>query len=230
MRISWDKFKDVEIKPGDFYFLPRGAIVSACIVGEKISYLVARLEHYIDNKVFADLIAIKQNSDMFDYSFLPVSMTPTMLRFVESMKDYLVKGVNSPQLHNIKMIELQVILTWYYSQIDCLNLLYPVIGCNTKFENFILDNYSISTSIEDLVLKSNMSRSTFDRKFKESFGMTPLKWMEEQVRQRIISKSSEPNVTVKDVMYEVEVYNQSQFTQLCKRLFGITPSQLIKMR
>ncbi len=73
-----------------------------------------------------------------------------------------------------------------------------------------------------------MSRSTFDRKFKENFGLTPHKWIEVQTSVLITRKAAEPNVTIKDIMYEIGVYNSSQFTQLCKRLCGVKPSQLIR--
>lgn len=73
-----------------------------------------------------------------------------------------------------------------------------------------------------------MSRSTFDRKFKENFGMTPQRWIDLQTRILILRKASELNVSVKDIMYEVGVYNPSQFTKLCTRLCGFPPSKLIK--
>lgn len=227
--INWDQHKDVVIRPGDIYFLPRGATVSACIVGSGISYVVARLEHNIDNKIFNEQLKIKSNVTLSSYSFVPLPMRPAMMRFAESLRDYIVEGADCAQLHTIKLTELYIIFRRYYTADECINMFYPIIGYNSEFENFILDNYHVSVTIDDLVHKAKMSRSTFDRKFKETFRITPLKWIEEQTRQRIFSKASEPNVTVKDIMYEVDIYSQSQFTNLCKRLCGMPPSQLIRM-
>ncbi|MFR9534084.1 MAG: AraC family transcriptional regulator [Rikenellaceae bacterium] len=229
LHINWDQHKDVVIRPGDIYFLPRGATVSACIVGGGISYLVVRLEHNIDNKVFDEQLKIKSNAKLTSYSFSPLPMRPMMKSFIESLRDYIIEGADCAQLHTIKLTELYIIFRRYYTSDECTNLFYPIIGHSSEFENFILDNYHVSVTIDDLVHKAKMSRSTFDRKFKETFGITPLKWIEEQTRQRIFSKASEPNVTVKDIMYEVDIYSQSQFTNLCKRLCGMPPSQLIRM-
>lgn len=230
LHINWDRHKDVVIQPGEIYFLPRGATVSACIVGSGISYVVARLEHNIDSKVFNEQLKIKSNIGLSDYTFSSLPMRPQMMSFTKSLRDYILDGVDSTQLHTIKLSELYIIFRRYYTTQECANLFYPIIGYNSEFESFVLDNYHVSVTIDDLVHKAKMSRSTFDRKFKETFRITPLKWIEEQTRQRIFSKASEPNVTVKDIMYEVDIYSQSQFTNLCKRLCGMPPSQLIRMR
>lgn len=228
MRITWGEFKDVLISPGVLYFLPRGADVSACIVGNDISYIVVRLEHNLDNNRFANLHKIRECKSHFKYVFAPLDMKPQLVDYTKSMKGYLISGVDSNKLYDVKLSELHIILSWYYTLDECAMLFYPVIGMNSEFKTFVLDNYSITTSIEDLVEKANMSRSTFDRKFKEFFGITPLKWIEQQVRRVILTKATEPNITVKDIMYEVGIYNQSQFTSLCKRLCGVAPSLLIK--
>ncbi len=227
--INWGEHKDVSITPGNMYFLPRGATVTAYIASEYISYVVVRLEHNIENsKGFALLSKYKKHRALEAYKFAPLPMNSTMSRFVDSVHDYLHRGVQSPQLSALKVVELQTILRWYYSMSDCIRLLGPMVSSKTDFEQFILDNYHTSTTVDELVSKANMSRSTFDRKFKVAFNITPLKWIEDHTRQKIIQKASEPNVTVKDVMYEVEVYNPSQFTKLCKRLCGVTPSELIR--
>lgn len=228
MHISWGAFSDVVISPGTVYFLPRGVNVSAYIEDAGISYLVVRLEHRLDDKRFANLHKVKECAALTKYVFAALPMKPMLMDFAKTLKAYLSSGVDSSHLFDVKLSELHIILSWYYTVEECTALFYPVIGMNTKFENFILDNYKINTSIEELVEKANMSRSTFDRKFKETFKMTPLKWIEDQVSRVIISKASEPNVTVKDMMYEVGIYNQSQFTNLCKRLLGVAPSQLIR--
>ncbi|MFR9531636.1 MAG: AraC family transcriptional regulator [Rikenellaceae bacterium] len=230
LHINWDRHKDVVIRPGDIYFLPRGANVSACTIGGGISYVVARLEHNIDSTIFNEQLKIKSNITPSAYIFAPLPIRPPMMRFVESMKNYIIEGADCAQLHSIKLIELYIIFRRYYTTDECANLFHPIIGHNSKFETFILDNYHMSVSIEDLVQKAKMSRSTFDRKFKDTFKITPLKWIDEQTRQRIFSKASEPNVTIKDIMYEVDIYSHSQFTNLCKRLCGMSPSQLIRIR
>ncbi len=230
IEITWDRHKEVLIRPGDIFFLPRGANVSACIVGEKIEYIAARLEHDLDTKKsFKELLRSDNTTTLESYTFKPLPIKKQMKLFVESLKNYIIDGVSSPHFQNIKLIELYIIFKRYYSKCDCVNFFYPILKQSSQFKTFILDNYKTTTSIDDLVQLSNMSCSTFDRKFKEAFGTTPLKWIDAQTYMLIMRMASEPNVAIKDIMYEVGIVNPSQFTHLCKRLCGVTPSELINL-
>ncbi len=227
--INWNEHKDVVIKAGEMYFLPRGASITGYIVGG-VSFIVAIIEREMTNKELDDLRKMKNFETFSKYKFKAMTMKKPMVKLAESVRNYLVSGVNCTHLHEAKFNELYVILHWYYSYADNAQLFYPMALATSKFSDYILDNYHITTSIGELVSRANMSRSTFDRKFKEIFKTTPLKWIDEHTRQLIISKASEPNVTVKDLMYEVGILNPSQFTTLCRRLCGTTPSELIRSK
>ncbi len=227
LHLSWSEYKDVVVRSGEMYFLPRGAEVSGYIVGD-VELVILTIGRGMTGKELNDLRNMKTYEKFQKFEFKPLPMHPLMMRLAESVKEYLVSGVNCSHLHQAKCSELYVILHWYYSIADNAQLFYPMAGAVSEFRNFILDNFHITTSIDDLVSKSNMSRSTFDRKFKETFSVTPRKWIDEHTRQTIIAKASEPNIAVKDLMYEVGVYNSSQFTKLCKRLCGVAPSKLIR--
>ncbi len=227
VHLSRGEYKDVVARSGEMYFLPRGAEVSGYVVGET-EVIVSTIGRGMTGKELNDLRNMKSHERFQKFEFKPMAMNPPMMRLAESIKEYLVSGVDCSHLHEAKSCELYVILHWYYSIADNAQLFYPMAGAVSAFRNFILDNFYITTSIDDLVAKANMSRTTFDRKFKETFSVTPRKWIDEHTRQVIIGKASEPNVSVKDLMYEVGVYNSSQFTKLCKRLCGVTPSQLIR--
>ncbi len=231
MHINWGEFKDVAVKPGEMFYLPRGAEISGYIVGS-VSFVEAEISRGMTAKELDDLREMKNHERFDKYKFAPMVMHPPMLKLAESIKDYLVSGINCLHMHEAKFLELYVILHWHYSIADNAQLFYPMagIGAVSEFRNFILDNYKINTPIDELVSKANMSRTTFNRKFKETFNTTPLKWIDELTRHAIISKASEPNVNVKDIMYEVGVSNPPQFTQLCKRLCGVTPSELIRLQ
>lgn len=227
IHLNWGEYKDVVITAGEMFFLPRGAEFTGYITSD-VNIVLAIIERAMTNKEQDDLRAMKSYEGFSKYEFKPMTMHPPMVRLAESVKDYLVNGVNCSHLHEAKFKELYVILHWYYSQADNAQLFYPMTESISPFRNFILDNFTVTTTIEELLEKSNMSRSTFDRKFKSTFLTTPQKWIEEHTRQLIMNKAAEPNITVKDIMYEVGVYNSSQFTKLCKRLCGKTPSTLIR--
>ncbi len=232
LKVSWGKHKDVLINPGEIYFLPRGADISAQIISEKIEYIILRLVQDFENRpVFFELLKKERvNAGEYNqnnYPFPCIKMNEQMREYVNTVKRYSLDGIMNGQLYNIKLLELYIILHNYYSKEDCANLFYPILHYNLKFRGMILDNCKANITINELVNKSNMSRSTFDRNFKTAFGTTPLKWLEIQTRMLIMRKVAEPNISIKDIMYEVGILNPSQFTQLCKRLFGENPTQLL---
>lgn len=227
LEISWDNSDYVKFGTRELYFLPRGANVSACIVGENVKYIAAQLDNDLDNTyTFNSMLDIKLYPE--SYRFAPLPIKEPMMPFLDSVKYYIINGIDNPRLHNIKFLELNILFKSCYTREELANLFYPISKIVSKFNMFILDNYHVEISIDELAQKANMSRSTFDRTFKKNFGMTPHKWIDIQTSMLIHQKASEPNVTVKDIMYEVGVQNSSQFTQLCKRLFGVVPSKLIQ--
>lgn len=227
VHISRGEYHDVVIHPGELFFLPRGATISAYVVGDQTKYIAARLDHNITTvKSFATLFGAEDRSRSNRFSPLPI-VEPLRI-FLDSVKQYIIDGVANPQLREIKFAEMLFIFNKYYTREERANLFHSISGGDSKFKTYILDNFKPHTSVSELVEKANMSRSTFDRKFKEAFGTTPLRWINIQSRLLIYRKAAEPNVTVKDLMYEVGVYNASQFTKLCKRICGVVPSQLIR--
>lgn len=226
--INCEEHETIRVSPGELYFLPRGVKIKAYIVGEQVEYIVARLEHDVDSKsMFHELFSDVNRSTHHTYVFSTLPINEPLNAFIDTIKYYILNGLDNQRLQNIKFLELYILLNSCYTKDECINLFYPVLKKNSKFKTYILDNYKVSVTIAQLVKNANMSRSTFDRTFKENFGMTPHKWIDIQTRVVIFRKAAEPFVTVKDIMYEVGVYNSSQFTKLCKRLCGVTPSSLI---
>ncbi len=235
LRLRWAGHEEIVVKAGDIYFLPRGANVSGCIVGDHIRYIVARLEHNLDNYKSIRVLnkymhEQRQQNKREEHKFTTIRTNASMMRLLESIEDYVKRGVDNQQLFDMKLMEMQCVFSWCYTIEESAKLFSHIDSFNSDFEWLVLDNYSTSTTIDELANLAHVSRSTFNRKFKEVFNTTPLKWIDKQTRHKILRKAGEPNVKVKDLMYEVEVYNPSQFTQLCKRLCGVIPSQLIKRK
>lgn len=165
--IHWGNQQQITVSPGEFYFLPRGASVSAYMVSDKIKYIAARLDHGLDeNSTFRSLLKVANETTPFTFSTLKIK-EPLQI-FLDTVKYYITNGLNNHQLQNAKFLELYVLFKNCYTKEECLNLFYPALEKNSKFKTFILDNYHVSVSIEELAAKASMSRSTFDRNSKRT--------------------------------------------------------------
>ncbi|MFI3295533.1 MAG: hypothetical protein R3Y19_05890 [Rikenellaceae bacterium] len=140
LHIFWESHNDLIIKPGDLYFLPRGANVSAYMVDKEMKYIVARLDHDLDNlSLFKELFKDEKYNNQEGYSFSSLPIKEPMKIFVDSIERYILDGIDNPQLHNMKFLELYMIFLNYYTRQECVNLFYPVFKEGSKFKTFIFE-------------------------------------------------------------------------------------------
>ncbi|WP_143708303.1 AraC family transcriptional regulator [Rhizobium sp. TH135] len=98
----------------------------------------------------------------------------------------------------------------------------------TTAVNFIRDNYSSTLSVKQLADLSRMGVSTFHNHFKTLTGMSPGQ-LQQQIRlhhARAKLLSSERDIA--SVALSVGYESQSQFSREFRRLFGHSPSEILK--
>ena len=78
-------------------------------------------------------------------------------------------------------------------------------------------------SIEELAEAACMSRSTFYRKFRDEFGVTPLQYVNRQRMERARSLLRKANRTVTDVSLALGFRSVSHFIMKFKQAVGLTP-------
>jgi AraC-like DNA-binding protein len=100
----------------------------------------------------------------------------------------------------------------------------------TTAVNFIKDNYSSTLSIKQLADLSRMGVSTFHHHFKTLTGMSPGQLQKQirlhQARTKLLSSERDIASVALSVGYE----SQSQFSREFRRLFGQSPSEVLKRR
>ncbi|MBX2877645.1 MAG: AraC family transcriptional regulator [Saprospiraceae bacterium] len=95
-----------------------------------------------------------------------------------------------------------------------------------NFRELMEENITRPLSLEDLAHLSNMSVSSFRRKFLEVFKETPARWMRLKRLDlaKVMLKSTDKNVS--EVAMEVGFESVSHFIHLFKKQFGVTPKQV----
>lgn len=98
----------------------------------------------------------------------------------------------------------------------------------TTAVNFIRDNYSAALSIKQLADQARMGISTFHHHFKTLTGMSPGQLQKQirlhHARARLLSSERDVAGVALSVGYE----SQSQFSREFRRLFGQSPSDLLR--
>ncbi len=160
------------------------------------------------------------------YKFEPLKMVYPLNEYAKTLSYCLEKGVNCTHFHEIKHREFFMYLRFFYKKEEISNFLYPIIGQNYDFRQFILREWQVGVSMDEVINRSSMSKSTFIRAFKENFTTTPYAWYQKQVCNILIEKIIYPETTIKDLMEVTCINDPSQFNRFCRRNFKCTPKEL----
>lgn len=82
--------------------------------------------------------------------------------------------------------------------------------------------------IEDLVAKSGLSASQFQRRFATQVGMTPKLFARTTRFDRaLVSRRSAPNLPWTDIIHELGYFDQAHFIRECHAFAGLPPTSLV---
>lgn len=225
-KLGYNNFKQKAFKSGDLIFIPKESIASG-EVHRDIKFITMSFSAPLNPCDKQAIVNLSHHRDNSLHKFSCLRFTKPLRNFLNSLTDYLNTGGNCIHLHEIKHKELFLILRWYYTKEELASLLYPIISNKYDFKTLIIESYNEHNSLDALIEASKMSRTTFMRKFKSSFGIPVYQWILKQTCNRILELASRQNITIKDIMREINVSNASHFNRLCKRHFDCTPRALI---
>ena len=95
--------------------------------------------------------------------------------FFSLLVDCLKEGLGCMHYHQIKRDELFLYLLAGYTKEELAQFFYPILGRDLDFKDFILTNSHKIFDVKDFATQANMSLSTFNRRFKETFNDTAKK-------------------------------------------------------
>lgn len=99
-----------------------------------------------------------------------------------------------------------------------------------RFEEAILHGLAANTSIEELAAMCCHSVSTFKRRFRERYGVSPHRWLLScrlDIAERILSETRLPTNIIATLAGFINV---SHFIATYRRRFGYTPSRTLRGR
>ena len=163
-----------------------------------------------------------------EYTFSSLRVNPPMQQYLDLLMMYLNNGIKCAHLHEIKEREFFLIFRWFYTEEEFVKLFHPIIGKALDFRATVIKNYKQAKTVDELARIVGMSRSNFDAKFKDIFGIPPKQWMLKRKALSIRHYISKPDIRISDVMREYDFESFTQFNRFCRQQFGMSPSQLIK--
>lgn len=162
------------------------------------------------------------------YDFEPTAIYPPLKSFLETMIEYMECQMNCTHLHEIKSLELFLLLRGFYRKEELAYLFHPIVGKSLDFRLLILGNYLKVDHVDDLAKIAGMGRTNFNNKSREEFGISPHQWLLKQKAKHVRFKLAEQGNTLSGIMRLYRFNSATHFTRFCKQQFGCTPSELLR--
>ena len=90
----------------------------------------------------------------------------------------------------------------------------------------VLENYRKVNSVKEFAGLYYVSERTFSRKFHSCFGESPYKWIQKKKAEQIREIIRDSEFSLKIIAKQFGFSSLAYFTTYCKRVLGVSPSQL----
>lgn len=225
--ISSNEYRNRSIKSNEFILIPKSTDFSCRIISAS-DIVIFTFNSFpgVCNKL--ELQSLTHYRDKIQYDFEPTVIRPYLKRFLNTLIEYLQCGMNCKHMHEVKQLELFLLLRGFYRKEELANLFYPIIGQSIDFRSLVMENYLKVDHVDELARIARMGRTNFNNKFREEFGTSPHQWILKQKAKHVRFKLSEPGSTLSDVMRMYKFNSATHFTRFCKQQFGCTPTDLLR--
>lgn len=226
--VTYEHFLNLKVGKGNIIILPPGCHYRARTEGGCTAFVfrLSEIDHFCDNFTL-ERLAYEMTENKQDIHLLDIR-SPVEYYLSELRHNYL-DGLRCSLYHELKIKEFFYLLRAYYNKKELAGFFRPLLSNNTRFTNFVLQNYKKVKTVNELAALYNSSVSSFDKKFRMTFGISPYKWM---MQKKISVLYNELNTTTKPLKQIAKEQNFSslpQFTDYCKKHFGYSPSKMRRL-
>ncbi|MCD8042589.1 MAG: helix-turn-helix domain-containing protein [Tannerellaceae bacterium] len=225
-RVCYDHANEIIAKDGEFFFIPYYASYNARLSGG--TYLVViRLTqaNVLFGRYKLHLLDYKKASDSCpEHLTLPIH--PILLKYFEGIICYLQTGVTGSLFYEIKVRELFLLFSEFYTRQEIAGLMNPILSRDISFTGFVLENWRKVNHARELAALSSYCESAFNRKFKEVFGETPYRWLSQKRSDSILNELKHTNKNFKTIAEEFRFNTLQQLNNYCKCHFKKTPGEI----
>lgn len=164
----------------------------------------------------------------YNYRFFSLDFTPRMHDFVRMLTGALKDGLGCIHYHQLKRDELLLYLRAEYPKEQLAVFFLSVIGASTDFKEFVLMNYRQVKGVKELAVRANLSLSTFNRRFKETFKKPAQEWLTVRKTEDVLKDILMSTFSFAEIAEKHNFSSTSYLISFCKKHFGKTPSDLRK--
>ena len=156
----------------------------------------------------------------------PLEANECIQTYARHLINALNEGLGCIHYHTIKRDEFFLYLRAGYTKEALARFFYPVLGKDINFKDFIIENHIHYKDVKNLANAMNLSLSSFNRKFKESFQCTAQDWLLERKSERVLADIKMSDLSFAEIAAKYHFSSPSYLTAFCKRQFHETPNEI----
>ena len=149
-----------------------------------------------------------------------------IVSFATMLVEALQSGLGCVHYHCLKRDELLLYLRAGYTKEQLALFFYPVLGRDIDFKDFMLNHFMEVSDVKQLAVLSNMSLSTFNRRFKETFHETAKNWLLARKSEHLLRDIVMGNLSFAELAIKYNFSSTAYLATFCKKNFGSTPYEL----
>ena len=227
--ISYGTVTNAVMQAGEMGMLPFNNNVILHFL-EDSTLLVFKLRmnlSFCDHLPLETLFDDKIKNNISGFKFL--KMKKRIIDYVENMEKYIEDMLKCSFFLELKIRELLYIIRIYYPYTDLQQFFNPIINKDLMFAEEVYQFSIQAKTIAELSEMMKYSVSGFEKKFKNVFGMSANKWIQQERAKRIYHELNCSTETIAEIGHNFGFTSPSHFNDYCKRIFKFTPGKIRKM-
>lgn len=228
LSLTYEHFLGIKVSRGKIILLPPGCHYKAHTAEGCVAFVfrLSQIDHFCD-RFSLERLALEEVDQERDLQVL--NMTEIIENYILDLHGHHMQGLRCHMYHEIKVKEFFFLLRAYYPKKKLAGFFRPLLSNDCKFMNFVLQHYKKVKTVYEFAELYQCSVSSFDKKFRHTFGMAPYQWM---IQKKIGTLYNEINTTDKpflQIAKEQKFSSLPQFTDFCKKHFGYSPSKMRRL-
>ncbi len=228
IRISTKNVVNREIEAGKMFLVTAGdsfygraitdVILLRCSFTQEIAlcnkFALKKLQRYV---------SCEESEDNPDIALLAIH--PLLQQELELTSSVMGKGLMCVHYQRLKQDIIFMELRGLYKKEELARMFAPLLGADDDFKNRVLEIYPRISTIKELMVKLQMSHATFNRKFHNSFNISPKQWLIQKKKEKLFRDIVMTNLPIAEIA-EKYGFTVNYVTSFCKEHFGKTPTKL----
>lgn len=219
------KYKGLRILQKEMVFIPQSIETRIkSMTGSKCILLFWDRNVSVCDKLFLGSLPVRDEERTADNFILPIRKP--LVKVLDSVGAYLEAKLLCKHMHLLKQQELLLVLKGFYTKKELAAFFSTSTGIRRHFEKFVIENYKKVSSVKEFADLYYVSERSFSRKFHSCFGESPYKWMQKKKAEQMLEMVCDLELSFQEISSKLGFSSPSHFTAYCRRMYGMSPTQL----